>query len=176
MTDTGPQSQDQLCWAMSKAGTVEPMLFSHSGRGLQDSLLQWALFASALYPEACDLVLEPPLHSGPPGTSRTAAATHEATLVLSVGKSSVFLSPNHPSLRLTRASPPGGGVCSLIHNWRKHLPLTVLWEQENETFPFPSTQRFSLERRSVSGCELCLLIYIVSSQIKETMTYNSVIS
>ena len=77
-----------------------------------------------------------------PGTSRTAAATHEATLVLSVGKSSVFLSPYHPSLRLTRASPPGGGVCSLIHNWRKHLPLTVLWEQENETFPFPAHSAF----------------------------------
>lgn len=119
---------------------------------------------------------EPPLRSGSPGTSQTTAATHEATLLLSVGKPSMFLSPSHPSPRLTRASPPGGGVCSLIHNRRKHPPLTVLWEQENETFPFPSTGCFSLECRSVSNSKPRLFIYTAGSQIKETMTYNSVVS
>ena len=90
------------------------------------------------------------------------------------------------TLRVSLTQPSLSKADSSLPSWRrgllsdpqqrKHPPLTVLWEPENETFPFPSTGCFSLECRSVSNCKPCLLIYTVASQIKETMTYNSVVS
>lgn len=172
MTNTGARSQDQLCWGMSKAGRVEPMLCSNSGRGFQDSLPQWALFASALYPEACDLVL----------------ASHPCTLAPRHFPNGCGYSRGNfgplcwKILRVSLTQPSLSEADSSLPSWWRGLLSDPQLTKTPSTycalgarkwnFSFPSTQRLSLERRSVSDCELCLLIYIVSSQIKETMTYN----